>query len=116
MKPSELYHTWSQFEAMMENPTLSDEKKIAIGGEWVRSLPPKLLCASSQLSYEIVFQAMNGRLNDLKEKQNGSSTTTPKEEKGQEPTQLQTPARTKSVRSDATNRRGKKTMEDLDGS
>lgn len=103
MKPSELYHTWSQFEAMMENPTLSDEKKIAIGGEWVRSLPPKLLCASSQLSYDIVFQAMNGRLNDLKEKQNGSSTTTPKEEKRQEPTQGKNKPRKQSVHKDATN-------------
>lgn len=116
MKPSELYHTWSQFEAMMENPTLSDEKKIAIGGEWVRSLPPKLLCASSQLSYEIVFQAMNGRLNDLKEKQNGSPTTTPKEEKGQESRQVKATTRAEPVRKDATNRRGKKAVEDLDGS
>lgn len=116
MKPSELYHTWSQFEAMMANPTLSDDKKIAIGGEWLRSLPPKLLCVSSQLSYDIVFDAMNGRLNDLKEKQNGSPTTTPKEEKGQEPRQVKTATRAEPVRKDATNRRGKKAVEDLDGS
>lgn len=114
MKPSELFNTWSQFEAMVENPTLSDEKKIAIGGEWLRSLPPKLLCVSSQLSYDIVFEAMTGRLNDLKEKINGSSITTTKKEKGQEPTQLQTKPRAKPVRSDATNRRGKNAVEDLD--
>ena len=92
MKPSELYQTWSQFEAMMANPTLSDEKKIAIGGEWVRSLPPKMLCVSSQLSYEIVFDAMNGRLNDLKEKINGSPTRKTKETESTETGQESTPS------------------------
>jgi hypothetical protein len=89
MKPSELYSTWSQFEAMMANPTLTDDKKLAIGGEWVRSLPPKMLCVSSQLSYGIVFDAMNGRLNDLKETINGSTSRKTKEaeskEEGQKP-------------------------------
>lgn len=97
MKPSELYAMWTQFEAMMDNPTLSDEKKLAIGGEWIRSLPPQQLCVSATLSYGIVKEAMQGRLNDLKEKQNGSSITTPKEEKGQEPTQGKNKSRKKPV-------------------
>lgn len=97
MKPSELYSLWVQFEAMMGNPTLSEEKKLKIGGEWVRALPPKQLCVSSQLSYEIVYDAMIGRLNDLKEIINGRTATTKKEEKGQEPTQSSPRSRKKSV-------------------
>lgn len=97
MKPYELYRTWSQFEDMMGKPTLSDEEKLKFGGEWVRSLPPKQLCVSSQLSYEIVENAMRGRLNDLKEKIDGRTATTKKEEKGQEPTQSSSRSRKKSV-------------------
>lgn len=115
MKPIELYQVWTQFEAMIANPTLSDENKLKIGGEWVRALPPKQLCVSSQLSYEIVEEAMRGRLNDLKERVNGSTKPTPKEEKGQEPTQGNNGSSEKSIRKNATNRRGKSTMEDLDG-
>lgn len=104
MKPIELYHTWSQFDAMIANPTLSDEKKLAIGGEWIRSLPPKLLCVSSQLSYDIVYEAMNGRLNDLKEKLNGSARQAKEgteEEAGQKPAQSPKRSSKKSVQKDA---------------
>ena len=76
MKAYELYAIWTQFEAMMENPTLSEESKLQMGGEWIRSLPPELLCASATLSHRIVSEAMRGRLNDLK---NGTRTETPKE-------------------------------------
>lgn len=93
MKPSELYQLWTQFDAMMDNPTLSDVKKIAIGGEWIRSLPPQQLCVSATLSYPIVLEAMTGRLNDLKEKNNGSSTPTPKKEEGQKPSQSKNKSR-----------------------
>lgn len=102
MKPSELYSLWVQFEAMISNPTLSEEKKLSIGGEWVRALPPKQLCVSSQLSYEIVEEAMRGRLNDLKEIINGRTATTKKEEKGQEPRQGTNKSRKQSVHKDAT--------------
>ena len=88
MKPYELYRTWSQFEDMMGKPTLSDEEKLKFGGEWVRSLPPKQLCVSSQLSYDVVEEAMKGRLNDLKEQINGRSTEakeTTSKEAGKEP-------------------------------
>lgn len=67
MKAHELYHLWSGFEAMMES-SLADEKKLQMGAEWLRSLPPEQLCVSAQLSYRIVKEAMLGRLNDLKEK------------------------------------------------
>lgn len=76
MKAYELYAIWTQFEAMMENPTLSEENKMQMGGEWLRSLPPELLCASATLSHRIVSEAMRGRLNDLK---NGTNTDTQKE-------------------------------------
>lgn len=76
MKAYELYAIWTQFEAMMENPTLSEENKMQMGAEWLRSLPPELLCASATLSHRIVSEAMRGRLNDLK---NGTRTDTPKE-------------------------------------
>lgn len=102
MKPNELYSMWTQFEAMMANPLLSDDKKLAIGGEWIRSLPPQQLCVSSTLSYGIVKDEMQGRLNDLKEKINGSSITTKKEEKGQKSSQSKNRPREKSVHKDAT--------------
>jgi hypothetical protein len=89
MKPNELYATWTQYEAMMTNPTLSDEKKVVIGTEWLRALPPKMLCVSSALSYDIVFEAMQGRLHELKETINGSTSRKTKEaeskEEGQKP-------------------------------
>lgn len=102
MKPIELYQLWTQFESMIANATLSDENKLKIGGEWVRALPPKQLCVSSTLSYEIVEEAMRGRLNDLKEKINGRTATTKKEEKGQEPRQGSNKSRKQSVHKDAT--------------
>lgn len=71
MKAHELYHLWSGFEAMMES-SLADEKKLQMGAEWIRSLPPEQLCVSAQLSYRIVKEQMQGRLNDLKE-QHGST-------------------------------------------
>jgi hypothetical protein len=67
MKAHELYTIWSQFEQMMES-SLADDKKLQMGAEWVRSLPPEQLCVSAQLSYRIVKEAMQGRLTDLKEK------------------------------------------------
>ena len=97
MKPYELYRTWSQFEDMMGKTTMSEEDKLKFGAEWIRSLPPKQLCVSSQLSYEIVEIAMKGRLNDLKEKIDGRTITTKKEEKGQEPAQSSSRSRKKSV-------------------
>lgn len=115
MKPYELYRTWSQFEDMMGKTTMSDEDKLKFGGEWVRSLPPKQLCVSSQLSYEIVEAAMRGRLNDLKEKIDGRTITTKKEEKGQEPTQSGNGSEQEPVHKNATNRRGKNSLEDMDG-
>lgn len=102
MKPIELYQQWSQFEMMMANPSLSDESKLKMGAEWLRALPPKQLCVSSTLSYEVVEEAIKGRLNDLKEKINGRTATTKKEEKGQEPAQSKDGSRKKSVRKDAT--------------
>lgn len=75
MKAYELYRLWADFESMMAS-SLPDEKKIQMGEEWVRNLPPRLVCASSQLSYDIVKEAMQGRLSDLK---NGTRTDTPKE-------------------------------------
>lgn len=88
MKPVELFQQWTQFEAMIESKSLSLENKIAIGGEWLRALPPKQLCVSSQLSYDVVEEAMKGRLNDLKEQINGRSTEakeTTSKEAGKEP-------------------------------
>lgn len=102
MKPIELYQVWTQFESMIANPTLTDENKLKIGAEWLRALPPKQLCVSSTLSYEIVEEAMKGRLNDLKEKINGRTATTKKEEKGQEPAQSKDGSRKKPVRKNAT--------------
>jgi hypothetical protein len=103
MKPIELYKLWVDFESMVVNTTLTDENKLKIGAEWLRALPPKQLCVSSTLSYEIVEEAMRGRLNDLKEKINGRTATTKKEEKGQESQQSKDGSRKKSVRKDATN-------------
>lgn len=97
MKPIELYKLWVDFESMVVNTTLTDENKLKIGGEWLRALPPKQLCVSSTLSYEIVEEAMKGRLNDLKENINGRTATTKKEEKGQEPQQSSPRSRKKSV-------------------
>lgn len=76
MKAFELYSVWTQFESMMESPSLTDENKLQMGVEWVRSLPPEQLCVTSSLSYRIVKEAMQGRLNDLK---NGTRTKTPEE-------------------------------------
>lgn len=88
MKPIELFQLWTQFEAMVACESLSLENKVAIGGEWIRSLPPKQLCVSSQLSYDVVEEAMRGRLNDLKEEIYGRSTKAPEEagkDEGQKP-------------------------------
>lgn len=102
MKPYELYQQWSQFEAMMAT-SLSDEDKLKIGGEWVRSLPPKQLCVSSTLSYEIVSEAMKGRLNDLRasleaaKEQHGSTQGKTEDSQGQKQEQGNN-GRPKSVR------------------
>lgn len=88
MKPIELFQLWTQFEAMIDSKSLSLENKVAIGGEWLRALPPKQLCVSSQLSYEVVEEAMRGRLNDLKEEIYGRSIETKEEtstDEGQKP-------------------------------
>lgn len=79
MKPYELYQQWSQFEAMMASPSLSNEDKLQMGTEWIAALPPAQLCVSSTLSRVAVGNAMSGRLNDLKEKINGSTIGKTKE-------------------------------------
>lgn len=66
MKAYELYDIWSKYEAMMAS-SLPDEKKLQMGAEWIRSLPPEQLCPSATLSHRIVKEAMQGRLTDMKE-------------------------------------------------
>lgn len=82
MNAYELYHVWSQFESMMES-SLPGEKKIDMGREWLAALPPRLLCSTSEKSYDIIREAMIGRLNDLKENY-GSAQTKAQDPQGQE--------------------------------
>jgi hypothetical protein len=107
MKPIELFQLWTQFEAMIDSKSLSLENKVAIGGEWLSSLPPKQLCVSSQLSYDVVKEAMQGRLNDLKEEINGRTVKeTPKgkkAEEGQKPRQSKNRSSEKPVHKNAGN-------------
>lgn len=101
MKPYELFKQWSQFEAMLASPTMSDEDKLQMGWEWVRSLPPPQLCTSSTLSRVAVGTAMEGRLNALKEELHGNTIRETKETKskdaGQKPAQSSKRSSKKSV-------------------
>lgn len=86
MKPYELFQQWSQFEAMMACPSMSDEEKLQMGKEWVAALPPPQLCTSSTLSRVAVGSAMQGRLNALKEEIYGRETKeTESKNAGQKP-------------------------------
>lgn len=82
MKAYELYHLWTQFESMMAS-SLPDERKYEMGREWLSSLPPRQLCVTSQQTYDIIREAMVGRLNDLKENY-GSAQGKAKDPQGQE--------------------------------
>lgn len=113
MKPQELYQQWSQFEAMIESKSLSNADKVKLGEEWVKALPPKLLCTSSQLSYEVVHNSMTGRLKDIKELENGS-TTPAKKEKTERDEKVDNGPREEPIREDATDGRGKNSVENLD--
>jgi hypothetical protein len=95
MKAYELYHIWSQFENMMAS-ALSDEQKLQMGHEWVRSLPPEQLCPSATLSHRIVKEAMLGRLTDIKEKH--GSTQNKAEDPRREEQEQGNPGRQKPVR------------------
>jgi hypothetical protein len=95
MKAYELYDIWSKFEAMMES-SLPDDKKLQMGAEWVRSLPPEQLCPSATLSHRIVKEAMQGRLTDLKEKH--GNTQSKAEDPRREEQEQGNPGRQKPVR------------------
>lgn len=111
MKPFELFQQWTQFEAMMESKSLSPESKVSCGLEWLRALPPRQLCVSSALTYDIVSEAMLGRVTDLKEMIYGNTNRTEAKEatsseEGKEPRQSKKRPSEKPVQKNAGKRRG----------
>lgn len=117
MKPFDLYQHFHNFCEMLDNKDLSIETRMALGKEWVRSLPAPMLCAPYELSRTLVEDAMVGRLKD-KESEYGRGTSEASQEAkdlpGPLPVQQQAGARPEPVRQDARDGRGKVVVEDLD--
>lgn len=117
MKPFDLYQHFHKFCEMLDNEQLSIDTRLGLGREWLRSLPASMMCIPYELSRDLVFKEMKGRL-DAKENKYGRGNTKASEtaQVVSRPIQAQQPTETgaEPVRQDATDGGGKATVEDLD--
>ena len=65
MKPYEIYNLWVLFDKAMSDPAFNNQARMALGREMIQSLPPEMLCSSSNASLTVVTQAMEDRLNGI---------------------------------------------------
>lgn len=118
MKPFDLYQHFYKFCEMLENDKLTIEARLDMGKEWLRSLPASMICVPYELSQSIVAKAMAGRLQEEEIKHGrgqGKAAVKEKEHKGEVPRESTEGPVEEPVHSDAGNRGGETSVEDLDG-
>ncbi len=119
MKPFDLYQHFHNFCEMLENSKLPIEARLQLGREWLQALPAPMLCVPYELSRDVVYAAMKGRLIDEEMKNGrGQPKAAVKEKYPQGQTQEHGSPGTgeEPVREDARDGGGKTPLEDLDGS
>jgi len=117
VKPFDLYQHFHNFCEMLENNNISIEARLQLGREWLGSLPASILCVPYELSRDVVFAAMKGRLQDEEIKNGrgqGKAPVKAKELQGQVQTPSETPPGPEPLREDAGDGGGKTAVEDLD--
>ena len=118
MKPYDLYQHFHSFCEMLENDKISIEARMQLGREWLQALPAPMLCVPYELSRDVVFQAMRGRLQEQEIKHGRGvpkAAVKEKDPQRQEPEQEPPRAGSEPIRQDAGDGRGKVAVEDLDG-